>query len=68
MSHVVSSASFEDVAVPASDIAAQPVRSCCQQAVDDAMENAASMGAIATVTMLVVGFTVGIATAWLFHG
>jgi len=36
--------------------------------VDEAMENAASMGSIATVTMLMVGFTVGMTTAWLLFG
>jgi hypothetical protein len=36
--------------------------------VDDAMENAGSMGSIATVAMLMVGFAVGMTTAWLLFG
>ena len=65
MSRVVSPASFE---LPVPHVEARPVRSCCQQAVDEAMENAGSMGSIATVAMLMVGFTVGITTAWLLFG
>jgi hypothetical protein len=33
-----------------------------------ALEDAASMGAIATMTMLVVGFALGLAFAWLLFG
>jgi len=70
MGHVLSPASLQpiDVARQISDVAARPARPCCQAAVDDAMESTASMGAIASVTMLMVGFTVGITTAWLIFG
>jgi len=68
MSHAISPASFEHVTLPVQHLEARAARSCCQQAVDEAMENAASMGSIATVTMLMVGFTVGMTTAWLLFG
>jgi hypothetical protein len=68
MSQVVSPASFEHVALPVSHVEARPARSCCQQAVGEALENAGSMGSIATVAMLMVGFAMGMTTAWLLFG
>jgi hypothetical protein len=68
MSHLVSPAAFERSMVATPRIAIRPVPSCCQQAVAAALEDAASMGAIATMTMLVVGFALGLAFAWLLFG
>ena len=41
---------------------------CCQQAVVEALETAGSMGVIATMTMLTMGFAVGLTTAWMVFG
>ena len=41
---------------------------CCQQAVVEALETAGSMGVIATMTMLTMGFAVGLTTAWMLFG
>lgn len=68
MSHVVSPASLESSMIVLPQTVTRPMPSCCQQAVIAALENAASMGAIATVTMLMVGFTLGVTTAWLLFG
>lgn len=71
MTHYTFPASFEQVALPIPEnerIDPRPISVCCQQAVVEAMENTASMGTIATVTMLMAGFTVGMTTAWILFG
>jgi hypothetical protein len=68
MSHFVSPTAFERVTISLPPIETRSIPSCCQQAVEEAMENAASMGSIATLTMLMVGFTFGLATAWFLFG
>ncbi len=68
MSHLVSPVSLEVSMVATPPSATRPIASCCQQAVAVALEDAASMGAIATVTMLMVGFSLGLTAAWLLFG
>jgi hypothetical protein len=73
MSHVVAHTPFEQSTLPLPHIEleriqARPALTCCQQAVEDALENAASMGTIATAAMLIVGFVVGLTTAWVLFG
>jgi hypothetical protein len=67
MNPMVAPTSFEHVSLPMPQIERIETRSassCCQRAVAEAMENTASMGSIATVTMLMVGFAIGLTTAW----
>jgi hypothetical protein len=74
MGHFVSQAAFDRIAIPMPEVGARPLSSCCQQAVSDALETAASTGSIATitmlatVTMLMVGFAFGLTTAWVLFG
>jgi hypothetical protein len=68
MNQLVSPASFESSMIAIPRMTTRSIPSCCEQAVDAALENAASMGAIATLTMLMVGFSVGLATAWFVFG
>jgi hypothetical protein len=41
---------------------------CCQQAVVHALECAGSMGFLATMTIMTMGFAVGLTTAWMLFG
>jgi hypothetical protein len=66
MSHAASHAAFERVVIHTRPHVAAPATSaCCQQAVVEALETAGSFGFIATLTMLFIGFGMGLTTAWM---
>ncbi|MFZ5877481.1 MAG: hypothetical protein ACOYXU_13910 [Nitrospirota bacterium] len=49
-------------------VAVQPLSSCCQHAVVEALESAGSMGFLTSMTVLIMGFAVGLTTAWMLFG
>jgi hypothetical protein len=52
----------------ASQATSREMAPCCQQAVVHALECAGSMGFLATMTILTMGFAVGLTTAWMLFG
>lgn len=54
-----------------SEISPSPVsatRSCCRQAISDALEANASMGSIASLALLMMGFAMGFGASWWLFG
>jgi hypothetical protein len=69
MNHAASPMVFEPTIIrTAPHTITRTTAPCCQQAVVDALETAGSMGVIATMTMLTMGFAVGLTTAWMMFG
>lgn len=69
MSHFVAPVSFDRAVYDlTSRTHSAAASSCCERAVAEALENAGSMGSIAIVAMLLVGFAVGLTSAWLLFG
>jgi hypothetical protein len=50
------------------DATTRDMAPCCQQAVVHALECAGSMGFLATMTIMTMGFAVGLTTAWMLFG
>lgn len=69
MNHAASPTLFQPTIIrTAPHVTARPASPCCQQAVVEALETAGSMGIIVTMTILTMGFAVGLTTAWMMFG
>jgi hypothetical protein len=65
----MSHAAFERIVIPTRPhVTAQAEPACCQRAVVEALESAGSLGFLTTLTMLLVGFGMGLTTAWMLFG
>ncbi|MFZ5863745.1 MAG: hypothetical protein ACOYXR_13000 [Nitrospirota bacterium] len=69
MGHAASPMVFDSTIIhTATHAVPKPTARCCQQAVVEALETAGSMGVIAVITILVMGFAAGLTTAWMVFG